>query len=315
MYAPGVVNPLVRMIPAPLVRFFARPYVAGDSLAEAVEVAADNLEQRGLLTSLDLLAEGIDTDAIVHANLETYLKMVDAVADDPRFTDPSKRPTLSLKQSSYTTAPLEEGGDGAGAREAVFAIARRAAERGVRLTVDMESSPWTDFTLETLRLLHADGFTDIGGVIQTRLHRTEEDLDALPKRCRVRVVIGIYQEDSSVATRDKREMKERLLSYSKTLLQRGHYVEFATHDEEYVRRFVNDVVPELGATTDDFEIQLLYGVPRDTLIGELQDKGIQVRLYVPFAIGWGMAIAYLRRRLDEYPAMMFLVAKNMFRFR
>ena len=32
------------------------------------------------------------------------------------------------------------------------------------------------------------------------------------------------------------------------------------------------------------------------------------RLYVPFAIGWDMAIQYLRRRLDEYPAMMFLVS-------
>ncbi len=308
-------NPLVRMIPAPLVRFFARPYVAGDSLAEAVEVAADNLEQNGLLTSLDLLAEGIDTDEIVRANLDTYLHMVDAVAGDPRFADAKLRPTLSLKQSSYTTAPLEEGGDGAGAREAVFAIVRHAAQRGVQLTVDMESSHWTDFTLETLRQLHAEGFTDVGGVIQTRLNRTEQDLSALPARCRVRVVIGIYQEDSSIATRDKREMKERLLSYSKALLERGHYVEFATHDEEFVRRFVNEVVPEVGATNEDFEVQLLYGVPRETLVAELREAGIRVRLYVPFAIGWGMAIAYLRRRLDEYPAMMYLVAKNMLRIR
>jgi hypothetical protein len=33
---------------------------------------------------------------------------------------------------------------------------------------------------------------------------------------------------------------------------------------------------------------------------------------VPFALGWDMAIQYLRRRLDEYPAMVWLVTKNLF---
>jgi proline dehydrogenase len=305
------VNPFVRAIPASMVRFFARPYVAGDSLQQAIAVAKDNLDRRGLLTTLDLLAEGIDTEAVVRRNLETYLEMVDAVADEPRFADPAVRPTLSLKQSSYTTAPLDQGGDAAGAREAVFRIARHAHRRGVRLTVDMESSHWTDFTLETLRQLHAEGLDDVGAVIQTRLHRSRDDLDRLPPRCRTRLVIGIYQEPKEVALTDKREMKERLLELSQELLERGHYVEFGTHDEEYVRRFVDEVVPAAGASTDGFEVQMLYGVPRDPLTAELTERGIRVRLYVPFAIGWSMAIAYLRRRLDEYPSMMFLVAKNM----
>ncbi|MEO1483691.1 MAG: proline dehydrogenase family protein [Myxococcota bacterium] len=306
-------NPLIRAIPSPLVRFFARPYVAGDSLKEAIAVAGDNLERRSLLTSLDLLAEGIDSDDIVRANVETYLEMVDAVADDPRFADAELRPTLSLKQSSYTTSPLEEGGDGAGAREAIFAIAKRAAERRVQLTVDMESSDWTDFTLETMRALHREGFTDVGTVIQTRLHRSEADLDALPVHCRIRLVIGIYQEPAERAVTDKKEMKERLLTFGKTLLERGHYVELATHDEDYVRRFVDEVVPAVGASTNQYEVQMLYGVPRDGVQKELLERGVKTRLYVPFAIGWSMAIAYLRRRLDEYPAMMFVVAKNMLR--
>ena len=46
----------------------------------------------------------------------------------------------------------------------------------------------------------------------------------------------------------------------------------------------------------------------DLVVGQ----GVRVRLYVPFAIGWRMAIAYLRRRLDEYPTMAFLVLKNWF---
>ena len=122
--------------------------------------------------------------------------------------------------------------------------------------------------------------------------------------------LPIYREPADVALVAKPEMKERLLYLAERLLQRGHFVEFATHDETYVRRFVDGIVPKVGARPEQFEVQMLYGVPRERLLQELVSRGIRARLYVPFALGWGMAIAYLRRRLDEYPAMMFLVAKN-----
>ena len=53
-------------------------------------------------------------------------------------------------------------------------------------------------------------------------------------------------------------------------------------------------------------------MPRDRFLADLQRQGIKARLYVPFALSWDLAIEYLRRRLDEYPAMMWLVTKNMF---
>lgn len=303
----------IRIIPPFLVRFFARPYVAGDSLDKAMAAAADLWTKRGLLTTLDLLAEGIESDAAVKANTDTYLQMVRTVSADSRFGAGALRPTLSLKPSSYTTDPLEKGGKAAGSREAVRAICEAANRAGVNVTIDMESAAWTDFTLELLRELHRDGLTNVGCVLQTRLNRTERDLDALPRGCRVRLVIGIYREPEEIALRDKPAMKERMLDYAGKLLARGHYVEFATHDDAYVRRFVDDVVTKAKVATDRFEVQMLYGVPRQALLAELTSRGIRCRLYVPFALGWGMAIQYLRRRLDEYPAMMWLVAKNMLR--
>src|SRR5262249_9660429 len=118
-----------------------------------------------------------------------------------------------------------------------------------------------------------------------------------------------------VALVDKPAMKRRLLEFAEQLLRRGHYVEFATHDEGCVRRFVDEVVPRCGAGPDRFEVQMLYGVPPERLLGELRQRGVRARLYVPFALGWHMAIQYLRRRLDEYPAMMWLVSKNLIRRR
>ena len=303
-------NPLIRLIPPSLVRVFARPYVAGDSLQKAMAASAELLESRGLLTTLDLLAEDIEREETVHRNIDTYLKMVDAAAGDARFAD-GTRPTVSLKPSSYTTDSLEHGGQAVTSREAVFQIAERARERGVGVTVDMEGRAWTDFTLELLDDLYRAGHRDVGAVLQTRLHRTERDLDRLPPECRVRLVIGIYQEPAAVALVDKDEMKQRMLDHARVLLDRGHYVEFATHDERYVRRFIDEVVPAAGVGPDRYEVQMLYGVPRVRLLGEMVERGVRCRLYVPFALSWPRAVAYLRRRLDEYPAMMLLVAKNL----
>lgn len=303
-------NPLIRLIPAPLVRFFARPYVAGDSLAKAMAVVERLWRDRGLTSTLDLLAEDITEPEQAQANIDTYLQMVDAVAASD--LGPDERPSLSMKPSSFTTSPLHEDGDAAGSFEAMEQIAARAGERGVAVSVDMEGRQWTDFTLDAVRRLHAAGHTHIGAVLQTRLHRTEQDLASLPPGCRVRLVIGIYREPGDVALTDKVAMKERLLVCAEELLRAGHYVEFATHDLVYVRRFLDEVVPRVGAAKDRYEIQMLYGVPRDRILAEIVERGIRARLYVPFAIGWDMAIQYLRRRLDEYPAMVWLVTKNMF---
>lgn len=307
-------NPLIRFIPPSLVRFFARPYVAGDSLELAMAAARDLWQRRALLTTLDLLAEDIREPAQAEANLATYLRMVDAVAADTALAG-AARPTLSLKPSSYTIEPLHTGGSAAGSRAAMQAIVERAAQRGVAVTIDMEGRHWTDFTLDVVGELHAAGHRHVGCVLQTRLHRTEQDLGRLPPGQRVRLVIGIYREPADIALVHKPAMKERMLAFAERLLRAGHYVEFASHDEQVVRRFVDEVVPRCAVGPDRFEVQMLFGVPRERLLGELRQRGIRCRLYVPFAIGWGMAVQYLRRRLDEYPAMMWLVTKNLLRRR
>lgn len=305
-------NPLIRLIPPFFVRLFARPYVAGDSLDLAMAAVDDLWKKRSLMATLDLLAEDIRQQSQADENLRTYLRMVDAVAAW-QGAGPEGRPTLSLKPSSYTTTPLHEGGDAKGSYEAIEAIVDAAGKRGVQVSIDMEGRHWTDFTIDALNKLWQKGHRHVGCVMQTRLHRTDKDLDALPSGMRVRLVIGIYREPSDIALVDKPAMKQRMLDYAERLLKRGHYVEFATHDESIVRKFVDEVVPRCGVGPDRFEVQMLYGVPRERLLSELRKRGIRCRLYVPFANSWGLAVQYLRRRLDEYPAMMWLVTKNLLR--
>jgi len=309
---------LLDFAPDPLVRLFARPYVGGDSLERALEVALRLLSDAGIVATLDLLAEKVRDETRVAANRATYLEMIRAVANDVRFPTPRERPTVSLKLSSFTTAPMDDGGDARGARAAAEEIAVEARRHGVPLTIDMEDHTWTDVTLDAAIDLYRRGF-DVGTVLQTRLHRTDADLARIPDGMRVRLVIGIYLEPADIALTDKDAMKERLLRQAAALLDRGAYVEFATHDDRIVRRFFDEVVRPRALGGERYELQMLYGVPRARLLAEIVAGRLSppelavppVRLYLPFATAWDQATAYCRRRLRSNPQMMKYVLINL----
>jgi len=122
----------------------------------------------------------------------------------------------------------------------------------------MEDRDWTDFTLDVCVEMFGKGW-DVGAVLQSRLHRTKEDLARIPEGMRCRLVIGIYPEPAEVAITDKHAMKERMLDYAAHLLTRGVFVEFATHDVAFVERFARDVAP---TAPENCEVQMLLGVPR-----------------------------------------------------
>lgn len=272
-------------------------------------VAHDRLARFGALATLDLLGEGETDPAQVRTNVETYRTLIDRLATDERFADRATRPTISLKPSAFAVKAKEE------ALEHIRGLVEHASARGVAVTIDMEDHPWTDLTLAWSTSLFEAGH-DVGTVLQTRLHRTEADLDRIPAGMRVRLVIGIYPEDAAIALTAKPEMKARMVEHARILLARGVRVEFATHDEATLERFLREVVP---GHEDACEVQMLLGVPRRPFAKRLLagDFGVVVpfRLYIPFATSWDDATAYLRRRMQESPSVMWLVLRNFHRAR
>lgn len=298
---------LANLVPAPLVRVFASPYVAGDDMKAALDAAGELLAARGLVSTLDLLGEHVTRREQVDANAEVYSRLIRAIANDPRYSDPAARPSVSVKPSAFVVGDAQ-----AEAFAPIRALAEEAKACGVRLTIDMEDHPWTDVTLEHSVRMFEEGF-DVGTVLQTRLNRTEADLDKIPAGMRIRLVIGIYPEPADIATTDKVLMKQRMMTAAETLIGRGVYVEFATHDDPYVEEFVSRIAAQNPSLA---EVQMLLGVPRKSLqdkivSGELGPV-VPVRVYVPFAMGWDDATAYLRRRMAESPSMVFLVLRNLF---
>ena len=293
---------LARLLPGPLVRWFARPYLAGDSVEAALEVGERLWRDRGVRTTFDLLGENVAEPAEVESSVATYQRLIAAVAADARFARGPERPSVSVKPSAFTTGEIEA------ARGPLESLAAHARERDVALTIDMEDHRWTDFTIDLSVDLFEAGH-DVGTVLQTRLHRTEADLERIPQGMRLRLVIGIYPEPAKIALTRKVLMKERMVTFARRLLERNVFVEFATHDVAFVERFVTDVVPHAPGCC---EVQMLLGVPRPRLQRRLLARGLPVRLYVPFANGWDDATAYLRRRMEESPNITWLVLRNLF---
>ncbi len=290
---------IIDLAPAPVVRVFAAPYVAGKGIESGVGKADEIWKSGRLSSTLDLLGEEVFRREDVEATVATYFSMVDRLPDRPYVSVSCKPTQLGIHESeAYCLENLRK-------------VVGRAASSGIRVTVDMEDHDFTDVTLRLYKALR-DEFDNVGTVLQSRLSRTKDDILALhAKPCRVRICIGIYREPKSIALTDKPAMKEKLFEYVQLLLDRGHFPEIATHDEPLIDRCL-EYLDRRGCAKDAYEFQMLLGVPRQRIQQQIVESGRVMRLYVPFAEEWKYAVAYCKRRLAANPMMGAYVMKNLF---
>jgi proline dehydrogenase len=173
----------------------------------------------------------------------------------------------------------------------------------------MESSHYTEITLEIFETLWQQGYRGIGVVLQAALRRSEDDLQRVLKLGgRVRLVKGAYTEPRAIAYQKKPDVDAAFERMMRTLLAQGHYPAIATHDDAMIER-TRAVADEYGVPRDRFEFQMLYGVRRD-LQAALVRAGYRVRIYIPSGRQW---FPYFMRRLGERPANLGFVIRNLVR--
>lgn len=279
-----------------LARGFARRFVAGETVGEGV-LAARGLAERGITVTLDLLGESVASAADAEAAAATYLAMLDQLAAHPEV---EINVSVKLTQMGFDISDDV-------CRANVERIVARAAHLGGFVRLDMESSDYTQRTLDFHALLsHQD---HVGVVIQSALRRSAADVEGLiARRVRVRLCKGAYLEPADVAFPDKADVDRAYVELMERLLEHGHYPGLATHDETIIRH-AEAFVREKGIGADRFEFQMLYGVRRD-LQDRLVRDGWRVRVYVPFGIQW---YPYLMRRLAERPANIAFILGNLVR--
>jgi proline dehydrogenase len=294
----GLKKFIISLAPTPLVKLFASPYVAGDSIEAAVGTASRLWEERRVCSTLDLLGEELESDEEVQYSVSVYERLIDALGSQDYAT-------ISLKPTQLGSHRSTEN-----CQEVIGGIVRKAEQYNTKVTLDMEDHSFTDMTLDIFRALKKDHPT-FGTVLQSRLFRTDDDIMALKGlNARIRICIGIYNEPKAIALQNKPEMKKKLLQQVELLLKEGHYPEIATHDEAVINEAI-DIAERLNIKKDQYEVQMLVGVPMQAFQDELIKNGILVRLYVPFAEKWKYATAYCKRRLAANPAMAAYVVKNM----
>jgi len=294
----GFKKAMVNMMPSPLVRVFAKPYVARKGIQSGLDTAARFWEEDHLHSTVDLLGEEVYARDDVEATVQVYLDLLDGLAGK-QYASVSCKPTqLGIFESeAYCLNNIRR-------------IVSAAAGHGIHVTIDMEDHTFTDVTLRFFHELRGE-FENVGTVLQSRLFRTRDDILNLPDvPCKIRICIGIYNEPADIAIQRKPEMKDKLFEYTRLLLERGHYPEIATHDDALIRRCMA-WLDEHGISRDRYEYQMLMGVPRKQLQAELVERGEVVRLYVPFAEKWEYAMAYCKRRLAANPMMAAYVLHNM----
>ena len=230
--------------------------------------------------------------------VNTYLEMVNTVKD-------RKFVSISLKPTALGVDISKEY-----CLENIRKILTEALELNVLVTLDMESSTYTDVTLEMYHILRPN-FPNFGTVLQTRLFRTKNDiLDLEGMNAHIRLCIGIYLEDKNIAYTKKLEMKKKIVEYSSLLLKNNHFIAVATHDEKTIDEILK-VFEGHDKITSHVEFQMLLGVPRERIQKKLKDHGFTVRYYIPFATNWKDATRYLKRRLNENPQMAIYTIKNI----
>jgi proline dehydrogenase len=278
-------------------RGFARRFIAGESVEEAIQ-AARAIEAQRLLLTLDYLGESVKTLDEANAATREYLRILDVIV----AANIERNVSLKLTQLGLDV-------DRATCVDNLRRILEPAQRHGFFVRIDMENSPYTEVTVEIAETLWQQQYRNIGVVLQSCLHRSAEDAARMTALgVRIRLVKGAYKEPKSVAWQRKADVDAEYVRLMRYLLDHGTYPAIATHDPAIIESALV-YARERQIASDRFEFQMLYGVRRD-LQRLLVARGYRMRVYVPFGRQW---FPYFMRRLGERPANVGFVLKSLLR--
>jgi proline dehydrogenase len=281
---------------SPLARKLTRRFVAGETLDQELAVCS-KLAQEGIFSALDHLGENVTSLDEAAAETETYIRALDQIQARGL---PS---TVSIKATQFGLDLSQEA-----CLNNIRRLAAHANKIGSRVEIDMESSVYTDRTLDIAVRVGRE-YNDVRCVIQAYLRRSHADVERM-NQCGipVRLCKGAYDEPVDVAFPSKADVDKHYVELMKLLLDKGVYPAIATHDERIIVEALR-YTKQRGIAADRFEFQMLYGIRRD-LQRKLVGAGYRLRLYVPYGTAW---YPYFMRRLAERPANVFFLVRSLFR--
>ncbi|MBD37657.1 MAG: proline dehydrogenase [Euryarchaeota archaeon] len=300
-------------MPKWFVRWVSRRYVAGSTLDDAVRVMK-RLEGENACFTIDVLGEEISTMDEANYFLEEYVRVMKAIVEHNMDAN------LSIKPTAFGLLIDETKGF-----ENIESLVRQAAEHDMFVRLDMEDHRVTTETIQVVLKLHQIGLTNVGTVLQGRLHRTLQDIEdvetALGPMADYRICKGIYLEPEDIAYSSRSDIRKGTNDAIKEALVKGAYVGIASHDQPVVDYSLQilkelnmgpeqvDPRPNAGGNRKGkgpgYEFQMLLGVC-GPLRRKLAKQGHRTRVYIPYGEKW---YEYSIRRLQENPTIGLQIAK------
>jgi proline dehydrogenase len=282
------------LVPKFVVRFVARPYIAGETLDDQMRATAA-LNAEGFMVATGILGEFVTKREDSEEAVRDYRKCLDEIAARKLDSYVHIKPThLGLKlDKDFCYRNVRQ-------------ILEHAKGHGNFVRLDMEDSPCIDDTLDLYFRLRED-FENVGCVIQARMRRSLADVRRLAAaRANVRLCKGVYLEPREIAHTNPRVIQENYAHLLDELLSAGCYAAIATHDEVLIWEAYR-TIDRLGLQRNQYEFQMLHGV-EPGLRRIVKDDGHRLRVAVPFGPNW---YPYSLRRLRKNPAIAGYVLKAM----
>jgi proline dehydrogenase len=274
---------------------FAKRFIAGETRAEALQVAR-GLNEKGIKTTIDLLGENTRNKEQADNSVKEYSALLADIENSK--TDS----TISLK---LTHMGLDITDTVAEAH--LRKVVEKAKEYGNFVRIDMESSAYTERTLEIFHRVRKD-HDNVGVAVQTCLRRSEADVKRLIEaEANVRLVKGAYNEPDDIAFEDKTDVDATFLILMRQLIQKGNRVAIATHDLRLIDE-AKRLARNEGIAKEKLEIQMLLGIKEEEQ-EKLAKQGYKIRTYIPYGPEW---LPYILRRLTERKENLYFVLKNYF---
>jgi proline dehydrogenase len=280
-----LVSKTIMHVPGPIVGLFAKAYIAGEELTDAVRVTRD-FNGQGIMATIDILGEFITTEDEARFFKDQCLAILEAIDREKLDANLSLKPTQMglLLDRDLAFANIRE-------------IVARAAELDNFVRIDMEDIECTDATIDCYRRLREEFPNHVGLVLQAYLRRTPADVEALADApMNFRLCKGIYNEPRTAAWKDMEIINRNFASILDRMFRHGAYVGIATHDEKLVFEAL-ELIDKYGLKPEQYEFQMLLGVDPE-LRQLLVDQGHRLRVYVPYGTSW---LPYSKRRLKENP--------------
>ena len=296
----NLLNPMIKatlpLVPKPIVRRIAKPYIAGETLPELITVVQE-LNHDRFIVATSILGEFVTEVKDAEEAVQQYQEVLTEINN--------------LKLESNIHIKLSHFGlklDKEVCYNNLINVLKTAAYCGNFVRIDMEDSSCTDDTLEIYKRAR-EKFENVGVVIQACMKRSNEDIDSLKAmKANVRICKGIYIEPPEIAHHDREIVRQNYSTLLKDLLGAGCYVGIATHDKWLVDDAFQ-TIEELALDHSQYEFQMLYGVDPQ-LRQMIRDAGHRMRVAVPFGPSW---YPYSIRRLRKNPTVARYVLQALFK--